>query len=75
MPLLSAALQAVYVALCFAVFGFAAQLIEQRTQHKRRRRVLERLRKFGYYWAALLLLGAVVLVVLPMMVSSIEFEF
>ncbi len=37
--------------------------------------LLERLRKFGYYWAALLLLGAVVLVVLPMMVSSIEIEF
>jgi hypothetical protein len=75
MPLLPAALQVVFVAFCFAVFGFTAQLLEQRNQHKRRRRVLERLRKFGYYWAALLLLGAVVLVVLPMMVSSIEIEF
>jgi CBS domain containing-hemolysin-like protein len=74
MPLLPAALQVVFVALCFAVVGVTAQLLEQRTQHKRRRRIFKRLRKFGYYWAALLLLGAVVLVVLPMVVSSIQIE-
>jgi len=47
----------------------------QRFTARQVRMLLERLRKFGYYWAAVLVMGAVVLVVLPMIVSSIEIEF